>query len=438
MILHLPFRAGRLELDHRIVMAPLTRCRADPDTLAPTAATAAYYRERATAGGLLITEAVHVSPEGTPVWTIYERVRANGGHVTGLWTDEQERRWSVVVDAVHDRGGRIACQLLHAGRVAQPGIAGHPLVVASGLPVPSVSSSPVVLPCDEGAGEYGWDETAAAPRALTVEEVARVVEDYRAAAVRAVRAGFDAVEVHGAHGYLVDQFICDSVNHRTDEYGGTIENRCRFLFEVVDAVVDVVGEGRVGVRLSPGLPSDGLSDVAGHAYFGATCADPEATYGNAVAGLSGRGLAYLLLTESRVGGLVGGPEDPLPPLRNGRYRDLFAGALLAAGGFTPASAADAIASGACDAVAFGRWFIANPDLVDRIRHGRPLNVYDRATFYGLGPDGAADPGYLDYPTWEMLESGVASRYRVMPQSRISASLRGPRDASGSQAGPVDG
>ena len=421
-VLHLPFRAGRLRMAHRIVLAPLTRCRANPDTLAPTPATAAYYRERASDGGLLVTEAIHVSPEGMPVWSIYDQVRDHGGHVTGLWTDEHERRWADVVAAVHDRGGLVSCQLLHAGRIAQPGIAAHPLVAASGLPVPSVSSSAVALRPDEGAGDYGWDDTAAVPRALETGEVARVVEDYRAAATRAVRAGFDAVEVHGAHGYLVDQFLCDGVNQRTDRYGGSVEDRCRFLFEVVDALVDEVGKGRVGVRLSPQPPETGDEEMGGHAFFGATCSDPVATYGHAVTGLSGRGLAYLLLTEPRVAGLVGGPLDAVPPLRNGRYRDLFDGALLGAGGFTPASAAEAVGSGAYDAVAFGRWFLANPDLPERLRRGHPLNAYDRSTFYGLGPDGSADPGYLDYPTWDALAKGVPSPYRVVDQDRIGVRL----------------
>ncbi len=428
-MLHLPFRAGRLRMAHRIVLAPLTRCRAHPDTLAPTPATAAYYRERASDSGLLVTEAVQVSPEGTPVWSIYDRVRVNGGHVTGLWTDEQEGRWADVVAGVHDRGGLISCQLLHAGRIAQPGIADHPLVAASGLPVPTVSSSAIALPADGAAGDYGWDDTAAVPRALDTDEVARVVDDYRAAAARAVRAGFDAVEVHGAHGYLVDQFLCDGVNRRTDRYGGSAANRCRFLFEVVDALVDEVGEGRVGVRLSPQpAPGDGPHD--GHAFFGATCTDPEATYGHAVEGLAGRGLAYLLLTEPRVAGLAGGPLDEMPPLRNGRYRDLFDGALLGAGGFTPPSASAAIEAGAYDAVAFGRWFLANPDLPERIRTGRPLNVYERDTFYGLGPDGSADPGYLDYPTWDAIAKGVASPYRLIDQDRIGVRLPDRTDGGG--------
>ena len=432
MVLHLPFRAGRLHLDHRIVMAPLTRCRAHPETLAPTSGTAAYYRERATGGGLLVTEAIHVSAEGTPVWDIYDSVRINGGHVTGLWTDEQERCWSVVVDAVHDRGGRISCQLLHAGRVAQPGIARHPLVADSGLPVPTVSSSAKPLSADAGAGDYGWDDTAVIPRALDTSEIGRVVDDYRAAAARAVRAGFDAVEIHGAHGYLIDQFLCDGVNQRADRYGGSTENRCRFLFEVVDAVVAEVGDGRVGVRLSP-LISQG-DPVFGHAFFGATCTDPEVTYGYAVSGLNERPLAYLLLTEPRVGGLLGGPDDVLSPLRNSRYREIYSGALIGAGGFSPASAALAVESGAYDAIAFGRWFLANPDFVDRIARGLPLNVYDRSTFYGLGPDGGEDPGYLDYPTWEMIQGGVPSRYSLVAQEQIGVRLPA---ASRCEASAVD-
>ncbi len=272
-----PCRVGAQVLQHRVVLAPMTRTRADALTLAPTAETARYYAQRASVGGLLITEAVHISPEATPVWTIYDRVRESTGHVPGIWTEAQGVAWRAVTAAVHAEGALISCQLLHAGRVAQPGIGLHPLVQGSGAPLPPVSASAVALCPGTASGDYNWDQPAVLPRALELPEIERVLHDYRQAARQADRAGFDFVELHAAHGYLVEQFLCEGINQRVDAYGGSIAKRCRFLFDVVAALVDVLGPGRVGVRLSP-IAVDPVTGQPYQVYFGALFSDPEAVY----------------------------------------------------------------------------------------------------------------------------------------------------------------
>ena len=416
-----PYNTGILDLAHRIVLAPMTRIRATEETLAPNALTTEYYRQRATPGGLLITEATHISPEATPVWTIYPAVREYGGHVPGIWTEEQMLGWQAIVQAVHAKGGQISCQLLHTGRVAQPDIGNHPIVKGSGLPLPPVSSSPLPIEASpEEGNQYNWDQPSVTPRALETDEMARLCRDYQHAARHALRAGFDCVELHAAHGYLIDQFICDGVNQRSDRYGGSLENRCRFLFEVVAALVEIVGAGRVGVRLSP-IAIDSLTGKPTQTYFGATCSDPDDVYGHAISGLNDFPLAYLMLTEPRVGGLSLAPQEETAynhPLRNAKFRALYRGTLIGAGGFTPHTAASAIADGIYDLIAFGRWFLSNPDLPERIRQGHQLNVYQRSTFYG-----GKEEGYTDYPEWKSLEEGTPSKYRLMEQSRIGASLR---------------
>jgi N-ethylmaleimide reductase len=414
-----PHQIGGRRLAHRIVMAPMTRTRADEATLAPTALTAEYYGQRASSGGLLITEAVHISPEATPVWTIYAAVRDNGGHVPGIWAEAQVQAWRRVTKAVQARGGLISCQLLHTGRIAQPGIGDHPMVKGTDAPLPPVSSSATPLCPGQDTGDYNWDQPAAMPRALKVEEIARVIADYRLAARNADRAGFDFVELHAAHGYLVEQFLCDGINHRTDHYGGPIANRCRFLFEVVAALVDELGPGRVGVRLSP-TAVDPATGRLYQMYFGAVSSDAEALYAHAVSGLNDFPLAYLMLTEPRVGALSVDPEhDPSTrhPLRNAPFRGLYHGTLIGAGGFTPHSAKDAVARGIYDMVAFGRWFLSNPDLPERLRQGQALNKYDRATFYG---GGAA--GYTDYPDLAALGDAQYGSYEQVAQDRIGAGL----------------
>lgn len=414
-----PCRVGGRDLAHRIVLAPMTRTRADAATLAPTAQTALYYAQRASRGGLLITEATHISPEATPVWTIYQAVRERAGHVPGIWTEAQVRGWRAVTDGVHREGGLICCQLLHAGRVAQPGIGDHPLVRGSGAPLPPVSSSSVALRSGPDAGDYNWDQPAATPRALDTGEVSRVIDDYRTAARNAARAGFDYVELHAAHGYLVEQFLCDGINQRTDRYGGSIGNRCRFLFEVVEALVSEMGPRGVAVRLSP-TAVDPATGRPYQTYFGAISSDPETLYDHAVAGLNDFSLAYLMLTEPRVGALSVDPEadrSHAHPMRNTRFRSLYRGTLIGAGGFTPRTAEAAVGSGSYDLIAFGRWFLANPDLPDRLREGSPLNVYDRKTFYGGGAE-----GYTDYPNRHRIGDPHARAYSLIEQSRVGLTI----------------
>jgi N-ethylmaleimide reductase len=410
-----PSQVGGRDLAHRIVLAPMTRTRADEATLAPTAQAAVYYAQRASRGGLVITEATHISPEATPIWTIYQAVRERAGHVPGIWTETQVNGWRAVTDAVHGEGGLISCQLLHAGRVAQPGIGDHPIVRGSGAPLPPVSSSAVALRPGPDAGDYNWDRPSVPPRALGIGEIARVIEDYRAAARNAARAGFDFVELHAAHGYLIEQFLCDGINQRTDHYGGSIENRCRFLFDVVAALVGEIGPRRVAVRLSP-TAVDPATGKLHQTYFGAISSDPETLYDHAVAGLNAFSLAYLLLTEPRVGALsvdAQADRSNTYPMRNTRFRNLYRGTLIGAGGFTPRSADAAVARGNYDLIAFGRWFLANPDLPARLREGTALNVYDRKTFYGGGAE-----GYTDYPNRHQLVDQRARTYSLIEPSRI--------------------
>lgn len=395
------------------------RTRADEVSLAPTLLTAKYYAQRASMGGLLITEATHISPEATPVWTIYSAVRDRGGHVPGIWTDAQVEGWSRVTKDVHAKGGLISCQLLHTGRVAQPGIGEHPLVKGTGAALPSVSSSATPLQIGQDDGDYNWDQPAARPRALGTDEISRVIEDYRHAARNAERAGFDFVELHAAHGYLVEQFLCDGINKRVDQYGGSLENRCRFLFEVVAALVDELGPDRVGVRLSPTSISPETGKLY-QMYFGATSSDAEALYAHAVSELNNFPLAYLMLTEPRVGALSVDPEnDPSTqhPLRNARFRALYNGILIGAGGFTPRSAKDAVERGVYDMIAFGRWFLSTPDLPERLRTGAALNRYDRKTFYGGGAR-----GYTDYPKLASVGNLHHADYGLMEQSDIGVAL----------------
>jgi len=394
-----------------VVLAPLTRQRAAEPSLAPTHLHVEYYAQRASPGGLVITEAVYISPEAL----------AYPG-APGIWTAEQTERWKSVTAAVHAKGGKISIQLWHTGRIGHPSFGKHPLVAESGRPIPSVSSSAVPF-THPRTGKLMWTSTYegkeehVTPRALTRAGIQRVCKDYQDAARNAVEAGFDYVELHAAHGYLVDQFLQNGVNHRSDEYGGSVENRCRFLFEVVDALTDVVGRGRVAVRLSPTTFVNGRQNQL---YFGATDTNPDAVYEHAVNGLNRHGLAYLLLTEPRWNGRddddVTKDKGIRKPLSNAHYRQIYKGTLMAGGGFTPASAKKAVADGTYDLIAFGRWFISNPDLPDKLRRGSPLNVYRRASFY----EGGAD-GYVDYPSEDGL-LGETGKYPLMEQDRVGASL----------------
>jgi N-ethylmaleimide reductase len=355
-------RAGDLALRNRFVMAPLTRMRSRQPGNIPWELNVEYYRQRASAG-LIVTEATQVCQQGqgypgTP----------------GIHTPEQVAGWQKVTQAVHEAGGTIVLQLWHVGRIShcshQPGGA---------LPV-----APSAIQPAGGTYSADWEPVEfATPRALEREEIPTIVAQYRRGAELAQAAGFDGVEIHGANGYLIDQFLQDGANQRTDDYGGSVQNRTRFLFDVVDAVTSVWGRSRVGVRLSPFGVYNDMSD-----------SDPIALFTHAIRGLDARGLAYLHLIEPR-SSKASETEETLTGVPDAatHFRRLFRNTLITAGGHTPETAAAAIAAGHADAVAFGRWFISNPDLPERVRHGAALNPYDRGTFYG----GDAT-GYTDYPS----------------------------------------
>jgi len=409
-------KLGGCELNHRIVMAPMTRIRASEDGLAPTNLTAKYYQQRATYGGLIISEAIHISPEATPIWSIYPAVAELGGQVPGLWTDEQIQAWRKVTDAVHVKGGIMACQLLHAGRVVQREMGQHPLVKGRGYPLgPVCSSAEPIQSSKEFGNQYNWDRESTTPRELKLEEIKRIAKDYQTAAKNALLAGFDMVELHAAHGYLIEQFIADGVNKRTDSYGGSISNRCRILFEIIEALIDVVGPNRLAVRLSPVASNSHNKQV----YFGVTHSNPESVYEYIVENLNQYKLAYLLLTEPRVGGLAGYTVNSpkLPALRNAKYREIYKGMMIGAGGFSPNSAREAIDNGCYDLIAFGRWFLSNPDLVGRLKSGADLNVYHRASFYG-----GDEQGYTDYPDMRALRKLSADRFEQVSQNMIGQNV----------------
>ena len=364
-----PCQAGALSLATRIVMAPLTRNRA-PGALA-NARMATYYRQRAnpaTGAGLIITEATAISHQGQGY-----------ADVPGIWRDEQVKAWKQVTDAVHAEGGQIVMQLWHVGRIShtslQPG--GGAPVAPSAIP----AKSKTVLLVE---GQAQFVETSA-PRALEAAELPGIVQDYRRAAANAMAAGFDGVEVHAANGYLIDQFLRRGSNQRTDAYGGAIENRARFLREVMQAVVAEIGGGRTGIRLSPVTPANDASDDA-----------PQPLFEHVVRELAPLGLAYVHVIE----GATGGPRDHqqgAAPFDYAALRQAYRsaggqGAWMVNNGYDLALAHQALGEGA-ELVAFGRPFIANPDLGARLKQGGPFNTLDRATLYGGG-----DAGYLDYPT----------------------------------------
>lgn len=347
-----PLTIGPHALPNRIFMAPMTRNRA-PDTV-PNALMRTYYTQRADAG-LIITEGAQISPQGV------------GYPATpGIHTDAQVAGWKAITDAVHEQGGHIFCQLWHCGRISHPDFHGGELPVA-----------PSAIRPEGQAFTYEGLKDFVTPRALVLEEIPGIVADYAHAATGAKRAGFDGVEIHAANGYLIDQFLRDGSNQRDDAYGGPVENRARFLLEVVEAVSEVWGAERVGVRLSPLNPFNDMRD-----------SDPEATFTYAVQALNRFGLGYLHITEM-------GKETPGaagPGFDLGILRETWQSVYITNGGYDKARANAAIASGAADAIAFGTLFLANPDLVTRFRLDAPLNEADPATFYG----GDAR-GYTDYP-----------------------------------------
>ena len=368
-----PLRVGDLELSHRVVMAPLTRMRSTQPGDVPNALNATYYSQRATEGGLLISEATQISllGKGYPA-------------APGIHSHEQVEGWKLVTNAVHANGGFIFLQLWHVGRISHSSL--HP---EAGLPV-----APSAIAPTDGAKALTASfqqvpfET---PRALNLEEIPGIIAEYKKAAENAKLAGFDGVEVHSANGYLLDQFLEDRTNHRTDAYGGSIENRARLLLEVVDAVVGVWGKGRTGVRLSPFGTFSDMGD-----------SNPVALFTYVLEQLSARSIAYAHLIEPRAGNAgAGAPLKADAPRTSELFRKAFQGVLISAGGYTAQGGDDVIADGFADAVAFGRLFISNPDLPKRFELGEPLAEYDRSTFYG-----GTEKGYTDYPRFSTQPQAV--------------------------------
>lgn len=350
-------KLGRYTLPNRIVMAPLTRNRSAEGNV-PRELNALYYKQRATAG-LIISEATQVSPQGlgypgTP----------------GIHSPEQIAGWKLVTEAVHSQGGRIFLQLWHVGRIS------HPDLQPNGeLPV-----APSAIAPEGESATYTGMKPYVTPRALELEEIPQIIEQYRLGAKNALEAGFDGVEVHGANGYLLDQFLQDNSNHRTDSYGGSVENRSRLLLAVVAAVVEVWGSDRVGVRLSP----SGTFNTMGDSHR-------AATFGYVVKELNQFNLAYLHLVAPRVEGF--GTAEDQPDLGADFFRPIFQNPIITAGGYSFETGNAVIEAGHADLVAFGRLYIANPDLPERFATGAALNVPDRNTFYG-----GDEKGYTDYPT----------------------------------------
>lgn len=354
-----PLRLGAVEIPQRLVMAPLTRMRATPPDDLPNDLMRDYYVQRAGAG-LIITEGTQVSPLGK-------------GYLDtpGIYSPAQTEAWRRIVEDVHAAGGRIAAQLWHVGRVSHPSFHDGALPVA---PSALASGGRTTI---KGPDGLPLREASPVPRALTTDEVAEVVTEYAVAARNARTAGFDLVEIHAAHGYLIHQFLSPTSNTREDRYGGSAENRLRFLLEVVDAVVDGIGDpARVGVRISPVGSFNGVEDP-----------DGEETGLRVAQALAGRGLAYLHLSEPD---WVGGAA--LTDAFREALRRTFDGPIIAAGSYDLAKAARVLAGGWADAIAWGRAWIANPDLDVRLRAGAPLNEPDKSTFYGGGAR-----GYTDYP-----------------------------------------
>jgi len=359
--LHTSIQVGPHKIAHRVVLAPLTRMRAEPGAI-PGKLMAEYYAQRTSEGGFLIGEATIAAPNGN-------------GYLgaPGLYDDSQIAGWRLVTDAVHAKGGKIFLQLYHAGRQSnsdlQPG-----------------GAQPVAPSAVEHGGvahtESGWVPNTP-PRALTIEEIKGLVESFREAAKRGIAAGFDGVELHAANGYLFDQFLQDGSNKRTDIYGGSFENRSRFLLEVVNAVISVWGSDRVAVRVGPSGSFGDMSD-----------SDPEGLFTYVASALDKLNLAYLHLIEPRIAGNVENESRDQNPVAAQLIRKHYKGTIIAAGGFDGESATAILDAGDADLVAFGRHFIANPDLPERLRNGWPLNPYDRPTFFG-----GTEVGYTDYPVY---------------------------------------
>jgi N-ethylmaleimide reductase len=351
-----PIQIGDIAINNRVVMAPLTRCRADAlnGDVPGSAMNVEYYRQRSNAG-LIISEGTQVSPTGKGYMA-----------TPGIYSDAQVEGWKRITQAVHEAGSKIVAQIWHVGRITHPDLIGGAQPVAPSAIKPNVEAY-------TPKGKVDLLE----PHALTVDEIVNIVEQFQRAAANAIRAGFDGIEIHGANGYLVDQFLRDGANQRTDIYGGSIENRCRFALEIVDAVIKEIGAGRVGIRLSPVTPANDLSD-----------SNPQAVFGHLIEELTKRGIAFIDMVE----GATGGSRD-LPGFDYAWAKNTFTGTYIANNGYTRDMAMEAVSSGKADAVAFGRLYISNPDLVQRLKLNAPLTEPNPQTFYG--PDHA---GYTDYPT----------------------------------------
>ena len=356
-----PVTLGSIELKNRLVMAPLTRMRAIagdvPNPLAKT-----YYAQRASAG-LIITEATQISPLGM------------GYPATpGIYSAEQTAAWREIVEAVHAKGGSIVAQLWHVGRISHSSL--HP---EQGLPEAPSAIAP--------AGQtYGADwklHDYETPKAMTSDDIARLLKEYEFAAQNAKAAGFDGVEIHAANGYLLDQFLQDRTNQRTDQYGGSIENRVRLLGEVIKVVSTVFPSDRIGVRLSPYGSFNDIGD-----------SDPVALFGGVIHRLNTCNLAYIHMIEPRSTSAGGNDQvDQNAPVTSEMFRQAYKGKFISAGGYDQAMGEKVLDDGLADAVAYGRLYISNPDLAERFKKNAPLNPYDRATFYG-----GAELGYTDYPS----------------------------------------
>jgi 2,4-dienoyl-CoA reductase-like NADH-dependent reductase (Old Yellow Enzyme family) len=354
-----PLKVGAFELPNRVIMAPLTRCRAD-DGRVPNAMMAEYYRQRASAG-MILSEATSVTDMGVGY-----------PDTPGIWSEEQVEGWKLTTDAVHGAGGRIILQLWHVGRVSDPDF------LNGRQPV---SSSAVAVPGH--VRQLRPKRPYPVPRPLELDEIPGVIADYRKGAENAKRAGFDGVELHGANGYLPEQFLKDGVNKRVDQYGGAIENRARFMFEALDACIDVWGADRVGLHLSP-ANNPSICD-----------SNPAAIYDYVARQADDRKIAFICSREALT-------EDFI----TAQIRQKFTGKLIANESFTRESAQVIVESCGVDAVAFGRLFIANPDLPHRLAIGAPLNEPEPETFYSPGPQ-----GYTDYPTLEQVQSDHAAQLR---------------------------
>ena len=362
-----PVKIGPYTLSHRVVMAPLTRMRSDTGDV-PNDLMANYYSQRTSDGGLIVAEATPVSRQG------YGYARA-----PGIYSDAQIPGWRKVTGAVHAKGGRIFLQLWHVGRPSHPS-----LQPGGGDPI-----APSALRADGYAYSEEGPVPFSMPRSLELNEIAPIVEEFRKGSERALAAGFDGVEIHGANGYLPDQFLEDGTTKRIDGYGGSVESRARFLLEVTDAAASVWSGNRVGVRISPSGEYGSISD-----------SNPRATFGYVAKQLNSLDLAYVHIIEPRMKGIELIAQDQ-EPVAAQHLRAVYNGTIIAAGGFDRQSAFDILEAGDADLVAFGRHFISNPDLPERLRRDLPLSPYDRDTFYG-----GDERGYVDYPFFANAETAM--------------------------------